>query len=204
MSIFKQLTDKSWATQGVVGEINDRSLGPGPAAKTGLRFFIMVLTSLFFLFIAGYRLRMAEADWRPIADPAILWLNTGALILAGVFMQRARSAAEQGLIAAVRNNLTTGGLLTIAFLIGQYLAWQQLTAAGYYVQLSPAAAFFMLLTGLHGLHLAGGLLVWCRAAYRAWRGIEVARVKLSIELCTTYWHYLLLVWFVFFALLLTT
>lgn len=204
MSIFKQLMDKSWATQGVAGEINDRSLGPGPAAKTGLRFFIMVLTSMFFLFIAGYRLRMAEADWQPIADPMILWLNTGVLVLAGVFMQRARDAAEQGLISRVRNNLTTAGLLTIAFLVGQYLAWQQLSEAGYYVQTSAAAAFFMLLTGLHGLHLAGGLLVWIRAAWRAWRGIEVVRVKLSIELCTTYWHYLLLVWFVFFALLLTT
>jgi cytochrome c oxidase subunit 3 len=50
----------------------------------------------------------------------------------------------------------------------------------------------------------GGLLVWARATWRAWRGIEVVRVKLSVELCTTYWHYLLLVWFVFFALFLST
>ena len=50
----------------------------------------------------------------------------------------------------------------------------------------------------------GGLLVWARASWRAWRGMEVARIKLSVELCTTYWHYLLLVWFVMFALLLST
>ncbi len=204
MSIFKQLTEKSWATQGVIGEIPDRNLGPGPAARVGLRFFIMVLTSMFFLFVASYRLRMQEADWQPIADPAILWLNTALLIAAAIVMQRARIAAEQGLISKIRNNLTGAGVLTIAFLIGQYFAWQQLAESGLYVAALPAAAFFFLLTGLHALHLMGGLLVWARATWRAWRGIEVARVALSVDLCTTYWHYLLLVWFVFFALFLST
>jgi cytochrome c oxidase subunit 3 len=204
MSIFSQLTDKSWATQGVAGEINDRSRGPGPAAKTGLKFFCAVMTSVFFLFIIGYRLRMSAPDWVAITDPGILWLNTGLLIAASVVMQRARSQAEKGLIVGLRNSLTLAGLFTIGFLAGQYLAWQQLSDAGYYIQTSPAAAFFLLLTAIHALHLSGGLLVWVRAAWRAWRGMEVARLKLSVELCTTYWHYLLLVWFVFFALLLTT
>ena len=204
MSFFAELLDKSWATQGVAGEINDRSLGIGPAAKTCLNFFIMVMTSMFFLFIVGYRLRMAEADWLPITDPAILWLNTALLIVAGVFMQRARVAAATGQIGVIRNNLTLAGLCTFAFLVGQYLAWQQLSAAGYYIYASPAAAFFLLLTTLHALHLMGGMFVLVRAVWRAWQGIEVVRIKLSIELCTTYWHYLLLVWFVFFALLLST
>lgn len=204
MSILKELTDKSWATQGLAGEINDRSLGEAPAYKTCLNFFMAVLTSMFFLFIVGYRLRMAEADWVAINDPGILWLNSALLIIAGLIMQRARDAASKGLIHSLRNNLTVAGLLTIGFLVGQFMAWQQLSAAGYYVVTSPAAAFFVLLTALHALHLLGGLLVWARATFRAWKGVEVTQIKLSVELCTSYWHYMLLVWFVFFALLLTT
>ena len=204
MSIFRQLTDKSWATQGVVGAINDRSLGPAPAAKTGLAFFLAVLSSMFALFVVGYRLRMAEPDWVPIADPGLLWFNTALLILSSVFMERTRHAVTKGKITSVRNNLTMGGLLAVGFLVGQYMAWGQLHAAGYYAVLDAAAAFFYLLTALHGLHLLGGLLVCSRAAYRSWQHVEVAGLKLSIELCTTYWHYLLLVWFVFFTLLLST
>jgi cytochrome c oxidase subunit 3 len=204
MSLWQQLTDKSWATQGVVGEIRDRSLGPGPAARTGLTFFIAVLTSMFMLFVVGYRLRMAEPDWLPITDPNILWLNTALLILGSAMMQRARAAAQQGQITGVRNNLSLAGLFSITFLIGQVLAWQELSAAGLYARTSPAAAFFILLTTLHGIHLTGGLLVWARAVWRAWQGMEVKRLQLSVELCTTYWHYLLLVWFVFFTLLLST
>jgi cytochrome c oxidase subunit 3 len=204
MSIFKALMDKSWATQGVAGEVPDRSLGDGPAYRTCLNTLLAVLSSMFFLFIIGYRLRMAEADWVSIDDPKILWLNSGMLIIAGLLMQRARQNAEEGLIKPLRNTLTGAGIFTIAFLVGQYLAWQQLREAGYFIVASPAAAFFVLLTALHALHLLGGLFVWFRATTKSWRGIEVARIKLSVELCTTYWHYLLLVWFVFFALLLTT
>ncbi len=204
MSIFKQLTEKSWATPGVAGEIPDRNQETNPAAKIGLSFFMAVLTSMFFLFVMGYRFRMEAADWQPIADPVILWLNTAVLILAGFVMQRARNAAQQGQADKVRNNLTAAGLLTIVFLVGQYLAWQQLSTAGYYVYANPAAAFFVLLTAVHALHLMGGLFVWGRAVVRIWQGMEISRIKLSIELCTTYWHYLLLVWFVFFALLLST
>ncbi|MGI9290120.1 MAG: cytochrome c oxidase subunit 3 [Gammaproteobacteria bacterium] len=204
MSFLSELLDKSWMTQGVAGEVNDRSVGIGPAAKTCLNFLMMVLTSMFFLFIVGYRLRMAEADWQPISDPVILWANTAILIIAGLVMQRAREAAEQSKIQSVRNQLTIAFLLTMLFLVGQYFAWQQLSASGYYIQTSPAAAFFLLLTTLHALHLAGGMFVLIRSVFRAWQGVEVARIRLSIELCTTYWHFLLLVWFVFFALLLST
>jgi len=72
---------------------------------------------------------------------------------------------------------------------------------GYALTDNPANAFFYLLTGLHGLHLVGGLWVWSRTTLRVWRGFEVT---LSVELCTTYWHALLLIWVVLYGLLLTT
>jgi len=50
----------------------------------------------------------------------------------------------------------------------------------------------------------GGLWVWGRTTVKVLRGAEVAKVRLSVELCTLYWHYLLLVWLVLFAVLLQT
>ena len=58
-----------------------------------------------------------------------------------------------------------------------------------------------LITGLHGLHLLGGLVAWGRTIAKLWRGFEVAQVRLSVELCTAYWHFLLVVWLVLFGLL---
>jgi cytochrome c oxidase subunit 3 len=68
----------------------------------------------------------------------------------------------------------------------------------------------VLLTALHGLHLIGGLFVLGRTARRLFRGIDAgnvvarSRIRLSVQLTTTYWHWLLLVWLGVFALLLST
>jgi cytochrome c oxidase subunit 3 len=147
---------------------------------------------------------MALADWRPLSDPGLLWLNTAMLILSSVAMQWARIAARRGNISGVRFGLVAGGVFSLAFLTGQYFAWQQLNAAGLFAATNPAYAFFYLITGLHALHLLGGLWVWGKTTTRVWGEIEIGNVSLSVELCTTYWHYLLLVWLVLFGLLLST
>jgi cytochrome c oxidase subunit 3 len=70
---------------------------------------------------------------------------------------------------------------------------------------NPAVAFFYLLTAVHGLHLLGGLFVWGKTVIRMARPrVELVDLRLSVELCTVYWHYLLLVWLVLFGLLLST
>ncbi len=69
---------------------------------------------------------------------------------------------------------------------------------------NPANSFFYLLTALHGLHLLGGMWVWARTTFRMLTGANAESVRLSVELCTVYWHYLLLVWVALFALLLST
>ena len=92
----------------------------------------------------------------------------------------------------------------MAFLVGQLWAWRQLNATGYFLG-SPAAAFFYLLTAVHGLHLLGGLFVWGKTMARMVpASLEVLDVRPSVELCTVYWHYLLIVWLVLFAVLLST
>jgi cytochrome c oxidase subunit 3 len=88
--------------------------------------------------------------------------------------------------------------------LGQLVAWQQLNATGYFMAGNPANSFFYLLTALHGLHLLGGMWVWGRTTMRLFAGADARSVRLSVELCAVYWHYLLFVWVGLFALLLST
>jgi cytochrome c oxidase subunit 3 len=101
----------------------------------------------------------------------------------------------------MRFGLLAGGGLTVVFLLGQILAWRQLAAMDYFEVTNPAIAFFYLITGLHGLHLLGGLVAWGRTAASVWGDFDVAKVRQSVKLCTIYWHFLLLVWLVLFGLL---
>jgi cytochrome c oxidase subunit 3 len=166
--------------------------------------FLAVATSLFALLISAYFMRMMGEDWTALAVPRVLWLNTVLLLLSSVAMQWTRTAAQRGQMDGVRIGLIAGGVFSFSFLAGQLWAWQQLNASGYFLAANPANAFFYLLTALHGLHLLGGLWVWGKTTAKVWRGVDVREVRLSVELCTTYWHYLLLVWLVLFALLSST
>ena len=110
----------------------------------------------------------------------------------------------------MRRYFNAAGLLTMLFLAGQVLAWQALYSTGEFSASNAAFAFFVLLTAVHGVHLVGGLVVWSRAASRIRRGLEqaelteVAALRQSVQLCATYWHYLLMIWLVLFAILLST
>lgn len=167
-----------------------------------LTALLAVVTSFFALILSAYALRMELGDWVPLAEPHVLWTNTGLLVFASIAFQWTRNAANDGRTSRIRPGLWLAGVLTVAFLIGQTIAWLQLNASGQYITGNPSNAFFFLLTGVHALHILGGLYVWLRAMFRATSGSD--DVRESIELCTIYWHFLLLVWLVLFGLMLST
>ena len=169
-----------------------------------LTAFLAVATSFFALTLSAYSLRMELGDWIPLTEPQLLWGNTGMLVLASIVFQWTRNVAVSGRTSRTRLGLLLSGALTIAFLVGQLTAWQQLNASGQYMTSNPANAFFFLLTALHGMHILGGMYVWARATVRSFGGRDVDVISHSVELCTIYWHFLLLVWLVLFGLMLST
>lgn len=192
-----------WVSEAADNAVTGASLDTSTKA-VGLMAFLAVATSVFGLFISAYTIRMEEPDWRPVAEPALLWANTAILILASVVYHWTRNASIKGNDSQVKPGLTVAGALTAFFLIGQLIAWQQLNAAGVYIYSNPASGFFYLLTAVHGLHMLGGLWVWAKSTLKVWTGADSDSVRLSIELCTVYWHFLLLVWIVLFGMLLST
>ena len=204
MGFLHHLTDKPWLTDPGVAVRQD-TMAALPRAKFGLRVLLAVIGVLFTILIVAYSERMTfGGDWRPLPEPWLLWLNTAVLVLSSAGLQWARVCAGRGRMDGVRKGLFAGGVSAFAFLAGQLLAYRELVDLGYYASTNPANAFFYLITALHGLHLMGGLVAWGRTTDKVRRGVEVAKVRLSVELCATYWHFLLLVWLVLFALLLFT
>jgi len=201
MKFFQQLTEKPWLVVGVE-PLHDGGDSTVFAARTGLKWFFIVASVLFMLLIITFAGRMAYEDWRPTPESNLLWLNTFVLILSSAAMQWAHMSAQRDRMEDVKVGLLAGGITAFAFLAGQILAWRQLAMLGYFEVTNPAIAFFYLITGLHALHLLGGLIAWGRTTDKVWRrGFEIAEVRQSIELCTLYWHFLLAVWLVLFGLL---
>ena len=205
--LVKQTTStKPWeahAAQGAGEDFSGRSFSLHDA-RIGLFVFLAVVASLFALFISAYTMRMELGDWRPLPDPDLLWLNTGLLVMSSISLQWAYVAAGREQVKTVRNALFAGGFFALFFMLGQLLAWQQLVEAGYIAQDNPANAFFYVITGLHALHLLGGLVAWGRTTVKLLSGYEVTRIRISVELCAVYWHFLLVIWIILFGLMLST
>jgi len=149
---------------------------PGVAnRRTGLWVFMGVVAMLFFLFSCAYVMRMGLPDWRPLPRaPWQLWLSTALLAAAGVAWRRAV--------------VGWGCVLSLAFLASQLWAWR---AADFALDANPANSFFYLITGLHALHVAGGLMV----------AVGARRSQAGIQLCARYWHFMLALWLAMFGLL---
>lgn len=197
----------SWSRDSEGIEAADRS----QIARMGLRLFLIVVSSLFFLFLIAYIARSQMADWLPLTEPLAplanlwqLWLNSAFLVLSCIALQWSRMAARKARLGATVIGFALGGVFAIAFLTGQFWVWQQFVAWGYFVAGNPANSFFYLLTGLHGLHLLGGLIAWGRTVAKFLHRVPLPQLSVSVELCAIYWHYLLGLWFVLFALLTST
>lgn len=210
----------------------DRGIGLGVFLAVVTILFTLI-ASAYVMRMGGHGdhgVHAAGPDgWRAIGEPPLLWLNTALLAASSlafhVALGRARSARAGGAATA----LLAGGLIGLAFLAGQLILWRQLAgcfvpgaAAGSFCPAaaesagaargwaaSPAAAFFYLISGAHGLHLIGGLIAWGLTARRLAAlesGAAEARTAAAraIQLCARYWDYMLLVWLAMMGLFVAT
>ncbi|CAN7259983.1 cytochrome c oxidase subunit 3 [Neorhizobium sp. LjRoot104] len=201
----QRLTSKPWLETGSVQLPDrhgaDRQQPPVPAVKIGLFVFLGVVGALFSLAVSAYFMRMASADWWATPVPRLLWVNTAALALSSLALQWARREAGHGRMESLRPVLAAAFALAVLFLVGQVQAWRELTAAGYVLADNPANSFFYMLTGLHGLHILGGLAVLALTTVRAFASdIRPDRLRLSVDLSAIYSHFMLVVWLLLFAL----
>ncbi len=203
MNPIKALLEKPWLLDSRPAEvIHSGGATRMTTLRAGLWLFLAVVTALFALLSSAYFGRMSMPDWTPLQEPRLLWLNTGLLVLSSFAMQWAATSAHRERTAGVQAGLLTGGVLAVAFLAGQIVAWQQLFDLGYFATTNPAYAFFYVITAFHGLHITGGLVVLGAADDSAWRRDDAASMRRAARLCAIYWHFLLVVWAALFALML--
>jgi len=206
LNIFKLLSEKPWEdSQKIIDNRHDGKTLALSKAKLGVRTIMVVSTVIFSLFIVSYSDRMLVHDWRSLSEPWLLWVNTIILIFTSYVFHKTKVLSDKSEFEKAKNYLLLVGFLTFAFITGQLLVWQYYVNLGQYASANPANAFFYLFTALHGLHVLGGLFFWGRATTKLFtKNYNVLKIKQAIELCAIYWHFLLIVWFILFGLMLAT
>jgi cytochrome c oxidase subunit 3 len=159
------------------------------------------LTGIFLLFAAIVMLfaaltsamvvrRGLSNDWSSIPLPNILWWNTGVLVASSTALEMARRALRRSARRDFNRYWLTGTVLGALFLTGQYAAWRQLQAAGIYLATNPSSSFFYVLTVVHAVHLAGGMLALLYISLKAVR-LELGPGKRTgADVAALYWHFM--------------
>ena len=196
-------------------------------ARLGLICAIATVCMVFISLTSAYVVRQGlptfdgtsnsyVRDWGRVDLPwLLLGINTFILLLSSVSMEIARRrAATAAALAPVKSipGISLGDekdfpwlgvtvLLGFAFLAGQFLAWSEMHARGFYVNTNPSSSFAFLLTIAHAVHLGGGViaLLWAGSSWLLKRPLEARRI--AVDITAWYWHFMAVLWIYIFALL---
>jgi cytochrome c oxidase subunit III len=176
-----------------------------PPASTGIWVVLASITMSFAAFTSALIVRQGSAaDWKHLTLPPILYLNTLVLIASSITLEVARrrlgaymTGPRDQAAAPTRWLYVTLGL-GLLFVAGQYVAWLQLRAQGLFLATNPNSSFFYVLTGIHAVHVSGGLGGLARVIRRLNQSILR---KSTLDATSHYWHFMGALW-VYLLLLL--
>lgn len=195
--------------------------------RMGVLLGLTSVVMLFVSFTTVYAARKAGAvwdparndyvsNWVPLVFPIrILLANTAILLISGVTLEFARRGAATdvalapiakipGISVSDRASLPwtyATIVLGLTFLAGQYYAWLQIAALNSNLSTSLSSGFFFLLTGVHAVHLLGGILALLYAGASTFLRRPPETRRIIIDVTAWYWHFMALLWVYIFGLL---
>ena len=155
----------------------------------------------FAAFTSALFVRQGSGDWIHVVLPRLIYLNTGVLLLSSITLEMARRAfmnAPELEATALRSSLrwlgNHAGAFGLAFVVGQCLfVWRELAAQGLYLATNSNSSFLYVLTGVHALHVLGGIAGLLRLTVRMSRKQLTLR-RSSVTNTVIYWHFMGVLW----------
>jgi cytochrome c oxidase subunit 3 len=195
-------------------------------ARLGLVVGLTGIAMIFISFTSAYIVRQGLPtldprtnvlfhDWFPVPLPRLLLINTVVLLISSVTMELARRQTARRVTLAQLTSvpgvsvegkegiswLALTVVLGLSFLAGQWMAWRELAASGFYVGSSPSSSFVYLLTGMHGVHLLGGVLALLIAGVASILRRPADSQFIAVDVTGWYWHFMALLWVYILCLL---
>jgi heme/copper-type cytochrome/quinol oxidase subunit 3 len=175
-----------------------------PTGKLGLWWFLSSEIITFGGLMGSYMvLRLLHPEWAEAAqhlNVVIATVNTAVLLTSSLTMVLAFAAVEHADNRAVRTWLACTVTLGLVFLLIKAWEWSGKLSAGMVPGVSGFWSFYYAMTGLHALHVLGGIVVNAVLLLVALRG-RLWPMAHRVELAGLYWHFVDLVWIFLFPLL---
>nr|WKN39123.1 cytochrome c oxidase subunit 3 [Tunicatimonas sp. TK19036] len=167
-------------------------------------------SSLVFLFmILSYTASQHDADvFINFKFPKAFIVSLVLLLFSSYAISKVLPAFLKDDLKLARHSLGITLLLGVAFTISQYIGWSELYHSGIYLSGKASGAYLYVISGLHVLHLAAGL-VFLTVVYTRLSSVSRDPVKtlilvtnpyqrIRLEMLTVYWHFVDALWLLLF------
>ena len=177
-----------------------------PNGKLGIWLFLASEVMLFGALFSSYiLLRTGAVSWPRGADELnvpLATVNTMVLITSSITMVMAWASLKMGSLSKYRLYMTATILCALGFMVIKYIEYTTKFHHGHYPSTSNFFGIYFTLTGLHGIHIVGGVVVNTYLLFVTGMWTKGGRDRLHfenrVENAGLYWHFVDLVWIFLF------
>ena len=169
------------------------------------KFTLWVALGSIVMMFAGltsaYIVKRDAPGWTTFSIPRAFWYSTGVMLLSSVTVQMALKAFKEREMMKYRNLITLTAFLGVAFVALQWIGFKSIWNSGVTLKGSGGGQFLYIIAGLHALHVLGGIIALIILFIKAFASKVRRYDSIPIELMSTYWHFVDLLWiylFIFF------
>jgi cytochrome c oxidase subunit 3 len=162
------------------------------------------IVMMFAGLTSAYVVRRNQGNWQEFNLPLEFWYSTAVILASSVTMYLSEKAFKSREMARYRTLITVTAVLGVLFAVLQGFGFADLHGQG--IKLvkgsNPAAAFLVIITGLHALHVLGGVVALLIFFIRAYSSKLKNYSSVPVEVLATYWHFVDVLWiylFMFFG-----
>jgi cytochrome c oxidase subunit III len=178
-----------------------------PASRTGVWVGLAAITMTFAAFTSAMIVRQGGSnDWQHFTLPSMLYMSTAVLLVSSAVLEVARKRVAVYVKGGPTSHSNASSWLWLTMGLGwlfvacQYLAWLRLRAQGMYLATNPSSSFFYLFTGLHAVHVIGGLAGLALVICRFRKPLSTLRIS-TLSTVSYYWHFMAVLWIYLLLLL---
>jgi len=170
--------------------------------KFALWLFMVTVVMIFAALTSAYIVRQAEGNWLEYDLPQVFWFTSGIVVLSSLFLHWAYISAKKDNLSQLRIGMSMAVLLGIVFLVGQWYSWVALVDRQVFSVGNPSGSFLYVFTGLHAVHLISGVIFLIIVLISSFRYKVHSQAMNTMEMATSYWHFLGGLWIYLFMFLL--
>lgn len=159
------------------------------------------IVMMFAALTSAYIVKKNQANWLEFDLPRVFWYSTVTILLSSVTIHLALKAFKAREMGRYRTLITVTAVLGLLFITLQYFGFRDLETRNIALtgpKSNSAASFLFVITGLHMVHVLGGVIALLVIFIRAFASRTKTYSALPIELAATYWHFVDVLWIYLF------